>query len=169
MITNEELALTLDTSDEWVRQRTGISERHVVPPGESTSDLGIAAAKAALADARLDPCEIDMVITATVTPDPAISRGLPVHLDPELPLGPEFLRGIDLWSSWEAVRCPVLVLRGAESEVLPRQIVDEMQRRKPNLQIVEFAGVGHVPALASVDQIDVVRKFLNAPDSADEL
>ncbi len=101
--------------------------------------------------------------------DPAISRGLPVHLDPELPLGPEFLRGIDLWSSWAAVRCPVLVLRGAESEVLPRQIVDEMQRRKPNLQIVEFAGVGHVPALASVDQIDVVRKFLNAPDSADEL
>ena len=69
VITNEELALTLDTSDEWVRQRTGISERHVVPPGESTSDLGIAAAKAALADARLDPCEIDMVITATVTPD----------------------------------------------------------------------------------------------------
>ena len=96
--------------------------------------------------------------------DPAISRGLPVHLDPELPIGPEFLRGIDLWASWEAVRCPVLVLRGAESEVLPRETVEEMQRRKPNLNVVEFAGVGHVPALASAEQIAVVRDFLAATD-----
>jgi pimeloyl-ACP methyl ester carboxylesterase len=96
--------------------------------------------------------------------DPAISRGLPVHLDPELPIGPEFLRGIDLWAVWDAVRCPVLVLRGAESEVLPHETVEEMRRRKPDLQVVEFAGVGHVPALASGDQIDVVREFLAAPD-----
>jgi pimeloyl-ACP methyl ester carboxylesterase len=96
--------------------------------------------------------------------DPAISRGLPVHLDPELPIGPEFLRGIDLWASWDALRCKVLVLRGAESEVLPRGTVDEMQRRKPNLKFVEFDGVGHVPALASRDQIEVVREFLNAAD-----
>jgi pimeloyl-ACP methyl ester carboxylesterase len=97
--------------------------------------------------------------------DPAISRGLPVHLDPELPIGPEFLRGIDLWSAWDAVECPVLVLRGAESEVLPRETAEEMQRRKPNVKVVEFAGVGHVPALASRDQIDVVREFLDAPDT----
>jgi pimeloyl-ACP methyl ester carboxylesterase len=96
--------------------------------------------------------------------DPAISRGLPVHRDPELPIGPEFLRGIDLWAIWDAVRCPVLVLRGAESEVLPQETVQEMQRRKPNVKVVEFPGVGHVPALASPEQIDVVRDFLNAPD-----
>jgi len=94
--------------------------------------------------------------------DPALSRGLPVHRDPELPIGPEFLRGIDLWSSWEAVRCPVLVLRGADSEVLPRETVEEMQRRKPNLKVVEFPSVGHAPALASADQIGVVRDFLAA-------
>jgi pimeloyl-ACP methyl ester carboxylesterase len=92
--------------------------------------------------------------------DPAISRGLPVHLDPELPIGPEFLHGIDLWAVWDAVRCPVLVLRGAESEVLPREVVDEMRRRKPDIEVVEFGGVGHVPALASRDQIEVVRNFL---------
>jgi pimeloyl-ACP methyl ester carboxylesterase len=92
--------------------------------------------------------------------DPAISRGLPVHMDPELPIGPEFLRGIDLWNVWDAVRCPVLVLRGADSQVLPREVVDEMKRRKPDLQVAEFAGVGHVPALATNDQIDVVRSFL---------
>lgn len=96
--------------------------------------------------------------------DPAISRGLPVHLDPELPIGPEFLRGIDLWAVWDAVRCPVLVLRGAESEVLPRETVEEMRRRMPNLKVVEFPGAGHAPALASHDQIDVISEFLNAPD-----
>ncbi len=97
--------------------------------------------------------------------DPAISRGLPVHLDPELPIGPEFLRGIDLWAIWDAVHCPVLVLRGAESEVLPPGTVEEMQRRKANLKVVEFNAVGHAPALASRDQIEVVREFLNAPDA----
>ena len=96
--------------------------------------------------------------------DPDISRGLPVHRDPELPIGPEFLRGIDLWSAWEAVRCPVLVLRGEESEVLSRETVAEMQRRKPDLKVVEFPGVGHAPALASADQIAVIREFLDAED-----
>jgi pimeloyl-ACP methyl ester carboxylesterase len=94
--------------------------------------------------------------------DPDISRGLPVHLDPELPIGPEFLRGIDLWSAWDAVQCPVLVLRGADSDVLPRETVDQMRRRKPDLQVVEFSGVGHAPALASPEQIAVVRNFLAA-------
>lgn len=96
--------------------------------------------------------------------DPDISRGLPVHRDPELPIGPEFLRGIDLWAAWEAVRCPVLVLRGEESEVLPRETVAEMQRRKPDLKVAEFSGVGHAPALAAAEQIAVVRDFLDAAD-----
>lgn len=96
----------------------------------------------------------------TLRYDPAISRGLPVHMDPELPIGPEFLRGIDLWTVWDAVKCPVLVLRGANSEVLPREVVEEMRRRKPDLQVAEFAGVGHVPALATPEQIKVVRDFL---------
>lgn len=92
--------------------------------------------------------------------DPSISRGLPVHLDPELQLGIEILRGIDLWAAWQAVRCPVLVLRGAESEVLPRETAEKMQRSRPNVKLVEFPGVGHVPALASADQIAVIREFL---------
>jgi pimeloyl-ACP methyl ester carboxylesterase len=96
--------------------------------------------------------------------DPAISRGLPVHLDPELPIGPEFLRGIDLWAVWDAVRCPVLVLRGAESEVLPHETVEELQRRQPRVKVVQFPGVGHAPALASPEQIHVISEFLNAPD-----
>jgi pimeloyl-ACP methyl ester carboxylesterase len=96
--------------------------------------------------------------------DPGITRGTAVHRDPELPIGPEFLRGIDLWSIWEQVRCPVLVLRGAESEVLPAAVVEEMRRRKPNLTVMEFPGVGHAPSLAAEDQIRAVRDFLLAPE-----
>jgi pimeloyl-ACP methyl ester carboxylesterase len=94
--------------------------------------------------------------------DPAIGGGgtLPARADPELPLGPDFLRGIDLWSTWNAVECPVLVLRGADSDVLLERTVDEMRRRKPALESLEFARVGHAPALFDDEQIGAVRKFL---------
>jgi pimeloyl-ACP methyl ester carboxylesterase len=91
--------------------------------------------------------------------DPAIGKWN-AQSDPELPIGPTFLRGIDLWSVWNAVTCPVLVIRGANSEVLPAATVDEMRRRKPDMQSVEFAGVGHAPALFDRKQIDAVRGFL---------
>ena len=53
VLTNHDLAKTVDTSDEWIVQRTGIRERHVAAPGEHTSDLALAAARAAIADARI--------------------------------------------------------------------------------------------------------------------
>ena len=87
---------------------------------------------------------------------------MPLTQQSFLGLGPEFLRGIDLWTVWDALRCPVLVLRGAESGVLPRGVAEEMRRRTPNVKIVEFDGVGHAPALASPEQIDAVRKLLGA-------
>jgi 3-oxoacyl-[acyl-carrier-protein] synthase-3 len=59
----------VDTSDEWIVQRTGIRERHIAAPGECTSDLAIAAARAALADGDIDPQSIDLIILATSTPD----------------------------------------------------------------------------------------------------
>ncbi|MFZ1909112.1 MAG: alpha/beta hydrolase, partial [Burkholderiales bacterium] len=71
---------------------------------------------------------------------------------------------IDLWSTWNAVECPVLVLRGAHSEVLTPKTVDEMRRRKPGLETVEFAGVGHAPALFDAAQIEAVRGFLLRED-----
>jgi 3-oxoacyl-[acyl-carrier-protein] synthase-3 len=59
----------VDTSDEWIVQRTGIRQRHVAAPGEFTSHLGIAAASAAIADAGVDPQSIDLIVVATSTPD----------------------------------------------------------------------------------------------------
>jgi pimeloyl-ACP methyl ester carboxylesterase len=94
--------------------------------------------------------------------DPAIGEGLHGHIDPEFPMGPDMLRGIDLWNVWSKVTCPTLVLRGADSEVLLKKTLEEMQRRKPDLQVAEFAGVGHAPALMDEDQIGVIKRFLLA-------
>ena len=69
VVTNDDLAVGLDTSDEWIRQRTGIGARRIAEPGVCTSDLGTRAAQVALTDACVDPEEIDLVITATVSPD----------------------------------------------------------------------------------------------------
>ena len=69
VVTNEEIARRIDTSDEWIRERTGIRERRVVAEDERTSDLAIGAALMAMADAKCAPSEIDLVIVATTTPD----------------------------------------------------------------------------------------------------
>jgi pimeloyl-ACP methyl ester carboxylesterase len=92
--------------------------------------------------------------------DPKIGDGLHGHVDPEFPLGPDLLRGIDLWSVWSKLEIPTLVLRGAESDVLRAATVKEMRERKPEVEVVEFPGVGHAPALMSKDQIGVVKEFL---------
>jgi 3-oxoacyl-[acyl-carrier-protein] synthase III len=69
ILTNAELATRIDTSDEWIVQRTGIRQRHIAADGEFTSHLAIKAAKAALEDAGLDAQAIDLIIVATSTPD----------------------------------------------------------------------------------------------------
>ncbi|MBN8971464.1 MAG: beta-ketoacyl-ACP synthase III [Xanthobacteraceae bacterium] len=69
ILTNADLAAKIDTSDEWIVQRTGIRERHIAEPGEFTSHLAINAAKAALADAGIDAQSIDLIVLATSTPD----------------------------------------------------------------------------------------------------
>lgn len=68
-LTNAQLSEMVETSDDWIVQRTGIRERHIAAEGELTSDLATAAAKLALADAGLTVGEIDMIIVATATPD----------------------------------------------------------------------------------------------------
>ena len=69
VVSNAELAASVDTSDEWIVQRTGIRQRHVAAEGELTSDLAIHAARAALASAHVDPQTIDLIVLATSTPD----------------------------------------------------------------------------------------------------
>jgi pimeloyl-ACP methyl ester carboxylesterase len=76
--------------------------------------------------------------------------------------GSEFLYGVDLWPTYDAIRCPTLVLRGSESGLLLPNTAEEMTRRGPKAEVVEFEGVGHAPWLMASDQIKVVRDFLFA-------
>jgi 3-oxoacyl-[acyl-carrier-protein] synthase-3 len=69
ILSNDELAHSVDTTDEWIVQRTGIRERHIAEAGEVTSDLALHAARAALANARVEASSIDLIILATSTPD----------------------------------------------------------------------------------------------------
>lgn len=69
VLTNEDLSKIVDTSDEWITTRTGIKERRIASAEQSTSDLATEAAKKAMADAGVQPEEIDLIVVATVTPD----------------------------------------------------------------------------------------------------
>ncbi|MDI1248313.1 MAG: 3-oxoacyl-ACP synthase, partial [Lacunisphaera sp.] len=69
IVTNEELSKTVDTTDEWIRTRSGIRERRIAAADETTSDMAVHAARAALADAKVTAADIDLLIIATATPD----------------------------------------------------------------------------------------------------
>ena len=68
-VTNQMLSRIMDTSDEWIRERSGVETRYYVEPGTATSDLGVAAARRALESAGVEPAGVDLVVFATMTPD----------------------------------------------------------------------------------------------------
>jgi 3-oxoacyl-[acyl-carrier-protein] synthase-3 len=83
VIHNNDLARSVNTSDEWIVQRTGIRERRIAAPGETTSALGLAAARAAIEQSQIDPQSIDLVVVATSTPDqtfPAVAVSIQAGL-----------------------------------------------------------------------------------------
>ncbi|MFC7287670.1 alpha/beta fold hydrolase [Herminiimonas glaciei] len=67
-----------------------------------------------------------------------------------------------LWAAYDAIRCPTLVIRGAESDLLSNQTMQAMSQRGPKAQVVELAGVGHAPTFLHADQIALAKKFLLA-------
>ena len=69
VLSNHDLTRLVDTSDSWIRERTGIEQRHIAADDEVTSDLGIAAARQALVRAGVDPVDVDLIVCATATPD----------------------------------------------------------------------------------------------------
>jgi len=81
--------------------------------------------------------------------DPAISNAF---------TGP--LQDVTLWPMWDAIVCPTLVVRGADSDLLLRATAEEMTQRGPRAKFIELAGIGHAPALMAEDQIAVVKEFL---------
>jgi pimeloyl-ACP methyl ester carboxylesterase len=102
-----------------------------------------------------------------LVPDTAQGTGFRPHYDPAIAvpfrsLTPELAAAgeAQLWQAYDAVRCPTLVLRGAESDLLTRATAAAMAQRGPRARVQEFAGVGHAPMLVKPEQVAAVRDFL---------
>ena len=96
--------------------------------------------------------------------------GFRLHYDPAISvpfraITPDSARAGEamLWASYDALRCPTLLLRGADSDLLSRETAQAMTQRGPKARLVEFEGVGHAPTLIAEQQIAAVREFLLAP------
>lgn len=87
-----------------------------------------------------------------------------LHYDPALaiPFREDSGEDVDLWAVWEAIRCPVLIIRGAESDILSHDTAEEMLTRGPEAELVELPGIGHAPALMDPAQIALIREWLLA-------
>lgn len=87
--------------------------------------------------------------------------GFALHYDPGIaePFKANGAAPIDLWGVWDTILCPVRALRGIESDLLTKDVADEMTLRGPKAELVEFSGIGHAPALMSDDQIRAVQKW----------
>src|ERR1700757_3094997 len=81
VLTNDELSTIVDTTDEWIMERTGIRERRIAAPEEALTDLALPAARTALAQAGLEGKDIDLIIVATVTPDMAFPSTAAIMAD----------------------------------------------------------------------------------------
>lgn len=91
-------------------------------------------------------------------PDGSLGLAYDPHIGDALRQAPA--QDIDLWAQWDAIACPTLVLRGAESDLLRAADAAAMTRRGPRARVVELAGIGHAPALMAADQIALVQQFL---------
>ncbi|HJV61403.1 MAG TPA: alpha/beta hydrolase [Albitalea sp.] len=90
--------------------------------------------------------------------DPAIA--VPVKaMTPEMAAAGE----AGLWKAYDAIRCPTLLVRGADSDLLTRETAQAMSQRGPRARVHEFPGIGHAPTLVTAEQVAVVREFLLAP------
>ena len=128
LVTNDDLARIMDTTDEWIVKRTGVRQRYCSAPGEGASDLAIRAGQAALADANVAPDEIDLLVTATMTPDefvpgiaPTVQTGLGIGLVGAYDIRQQcsgFLYGLDVAdAALTTGRAKNVLIVGAESHM----------------------------------------------------
>ena len=93
-------------------------------------------------------------------PDGSLGLAYDPHIGDAFRAAPP--QDVDLWRSWDAIRCPTLVLRGAESDLLRRADAEAMTERGPRAKLIELPGIGHAPALMAQDQIAAISDFLLA-------
>lgn len=97
-------------------------------------------------------------ISARTKPDGTLGFAYDSHIADAFRAAPA--ADIDLWPQWDAIGCPTLLLRGAQSDLLRTEDAQAMTQRGPKARLVEFPGIGHAPALMAAEQIAVIRDFL---------
>ncbi|MBU0533702.1 MAG: ketoacyl-ACP synthase III [Candidatus Omnitrophica bacterium] len=120
ILTNVDIEKIVDTTDEWITERTGIKERRIARKDQATSDLGIEAAKKALEDASVDPKELDLILVATITPDMSFPSTACIIQDK---LGAENAAALDISAAcsgfvYGLVVCHSLICQGQYKKVL---------------------------------------------------
>lgn len=106
----------------------------------------------------LSPAQWDHLVDAVVAPRHDGRWGFVYDPGIAVPFG-DSAGAVDLWPVWDAIRCPTLLLRGAQSDLLSGDTAREMANRGPRPQLVEFDGVGHAPMLLVPDQVEAVVSF----------
>lgn len=106
--------------------------------------------------------DADWRFLADISARPDPKGGLRLHYDPNIAVNFKALseEDADLWPVWDKIAGPVLVVRGADSDILENDTVDEMLNRHADAERVEFTGIGHAPAFMDEHQIDAVRQWL---------
>src|SRR5260370_104186 len=136
VVTNDDLAQRVDTSDTWIRERTGIGQRHIAASHETCAYMGTHAARAALADAGIGGAELDCIVLATATPHHAFpATAVPVHDQP----------GDRVTNGGEVFRHAVIKLSEAVTDALPANglthaEIDWLVPHQANLRIIEAIG-----------------------------
>lgn len=95
------------------------------------------------------------------------SEGYHLHHDPDIMQNFRnyfMFMHFNLWKFWDRIKCPVLVLRGMDSDFLPESLLDKMLRRLPNATAIEFPDVGHTPTLNAAEQIEPIQSWLSETD-----
>lgn len=109
-----------------------------------------------------EPAHWAHVVETSIRPA-ADGNGFKLHYDPGIAVAfndPAAVRDVDLWPLWNLIAVPTLLLRGAESDLLPVDVAAQMTRTGPKAKLVEFPGCGHAPALFEPQQIAVIRDWL---------
>eukprot|EP01119_Soliformovum_irregulare_P013821 TRINITY_DN3714_c0_g1_i2.p1 TRINITY_DN3714_c0_g1~~TRINITY_DN3714_c0_g1_i2.p1 ORF type:complete len:175 (-),score=53.76 TRINITY_DN3714_c0_g1_i2:49-573(-) len=86
--------------------------------------------------------------------------GLSYDQDIGLPFRNAPMQEVVLWPFWDNIQCPMMIVRGKESDLLLKETLEEMKRKKPSITVAEIEGIGHAPSLAPADQIQAVANFL---------
>jgi len=156
VVTNHDLAKLMETSDEWIRERTGIQERHIANTDTSTSELGTAAAKKVLAKTGLEAKDIDLILAATLSPD-YFFPGIGVQIQDQL--GAPFIPAIDIRGQcsgfgWSLATADAFIRTGLYKRILVvgaemQSRVLEMSTRGRNFAVLFADGAGAMIVEAS--------------------